>query len=159
MTIVKKINRRDFLKGAIITIVTGITASIGIPAIPYILGPALKKSNQQNWIKLGLASKVPIGEPTLFKFKITVQTGWIVDEQEVSAFVLTNDGRDFIALSNVCTHLGCRVRWVADQEKFFCPCHNGVYDKEGKVVSGPPPRPLDRYEVNIQDNELLVKGG
>ncbi len=114
---------------------------------------------QQNWIKLGLASKVPIGEPTLFKFKITVQTGWIVDEQEVSAFVLTNNGRDFIALSNVCTHLGCHIRWVAEQGKFFCPCHNGVFDKEGNVVSGPPPRPLDRYEVNIQDNELLVKGG
>ena len=160
MATIKKIfNRRDFLKGTIAVIVTGIGASIGIPAIPYILGPALKKKDEQNWIKLGLVSKVPIGEPTLFKFKIKVQTGWIVDEQEVSAYVLTTNGRDFIAISNICTHLGCRVRWIAEQGKFFCPCHNGVFDKEGNVVSGPPPRPLDRYEINIQDNELLVKGG
>jgi Rieske Fe-S protein len=61
-------------------------------------------------------------------------------------------------MSNICTHLGCRVRWIADQESFFCPCHNGVFDAQGSVVSGPPPRPLDRYEVKVEGDQLFVRG-
>ena len=88
--------------------------------------------------------RVELGTPTLFKIKFERQTGWIVDQREISLYVLTDDGRDFVAMSNICTHLACRVRWIADREQFFCPCHNGVFDKEGNVVSGPAPRPLDR---------------
>lgn len=62
-------------------------------------------------------------------------------------------------MSNVCTHLGCHVRWIADKNKFFCPCHNGVFDKYGNVVSGPPPRPLDRYEVKARDAQLYILEG
>ena len=74
-------------------------------------------------------------------------------------YVYSEDGRNFTAMSNVCTHLGCRVRWIAESQQFFCPCHNGIYDKQGNVLSGPPPRPLDRYELNIKDNDLYVKVG
>jgi Rieske Fe-S protein len=95
----------------------------------------------------------------LFKFTVERKTGWIVNEEEISVYVLTDNGRDFIAMSNICTHLGCRVRWISDQEEFFCPCHNGVFDKQGKVVSGPPPRPLDRYEVKVENDQILVLGG
>jgi menaquinol-cytochrome c reductase iron-sulfur subunit len=154
-----KLNRRDFLKGTIAVIGTTIGASLGLPAIPYIIGPALKKSSELEWIKLGPVSKVQVGEPTLFKFKIKTQTGWIVDEHEASAYVLTSDGRTFIALSNICTHLGCRIRWIAEKDQFFCPCHNGQFDKEGKVLGGPPPRPLDRFEIKVENDELYVKGG
>ena len=73
--------------------------------------------------------------------------------------MLTDNGRDFLAMSNICTHLGCRVRWIADQEQFFCPCHNGVFDKDGTVVSGPPPRPLDRYEVKVEGETVYILGG
>jgi Rieske Fe-S protein len=62
-------------------------------------------------------------------------------------------------MSNICTHLSCRVRWVAERGQFFCPCHNGVFDKEGLVVSGPPPRPLDRYEVKVEGDQLFIKAG
>jgi menaquinol-cytochrome c reductase iron-sulfur subunit len=155
----KGVSRRDFLKGVITAIGTVIGASMGIPAIAYVLGPALKSKQTQDWIQLGSAKKVELGVPTLFKAKIERQTGWIANEEELSAFVLTEDGRDFAAMSNVCTHLGCRVRWVAEQNKFFCPCHNGVFDKEGKVVSGPPPRPLDHYETKIENDQIYILGG
>jgi Rieske Fe-S protein len=55
--------------------------------------------------------------------------------------------------------LGCRVRWVADKDGFYCPCHNGVFAKDGSVVSGPPPRPLDRFESKVEDGVLFVKRG
>ncbi len=154
-----KMNREGFLKGAIVSIVTLIGAALGLPALPYLAGPALQKSGDQEWIRLGPTSKVELGQPTLFKFKVKTQSGWIVDEQELSAYVLSNDGREFVALSNVCTHLGCRVRWIDDEKTFFCPCHNAVFDKDGKVAAGPPPRPLDKFEIKVQDNTLYIKGG
>jgi len=155
----QQINRRNFLSIATWAIGGLISLGMGIPAIAYIVGPALNRSNSQEWIRLGPTSKIELKTPTLFKFTIQRKTGWIVNEEEVSVYVLTDNGRDFIAMSNICTHLGCRVRWISDREEFFCPCHNGVFDKEGKVVSGPPPRPLDRYEVKVEDDQLLVLGG
>lgn len=154
-----KVSRRDFLGLATFGIGGVIGLAIGIPGIAYILGPALKKPEEQNWIPLGAASKVEIGTPTLFKTKIEQKAGWIVNEQELTFYVITDNGREFTALSNVCTHLGCRVRWVEDQDQFFCPCHNAIFDKNGEVVAGPPPRPLDAYEVKEENGQLFVLGG
>ena len=82
-----------------------------------------------------------------------------MNEEEVSAYILTEDGRNFVAMSNICSHLGCRVRWISDQGQFFCPCHNAVFSKQGDVVTGPPPRPLDQYEVKVEDGQLHILGG
>lgn len=153
-----RLTRRDFMKTATGAIAGLITATIAIPAVAYIIGPALKRNETEEWIPLGSASKVEIGTPTLFKAKIERQTGWILNESELSVYVLTEDGRDYVAMSNTCTHLGCRVRWITDQSQFFCPCHNATFDKAGQVLAGPPPRPLDRYEVRVQDDQLYVKG-
>ena len=155
----KEISRRDFMKLTIGAIGGLIGLGFGIPAIAYVVGPALAQGQTQEWIQLGAISKVELGKPTLFKAKITRQTGWIVNEQELSVYVLTENGRDYIAMSNICTHLGCRIRWITDQDKFFCPCHNGVFDKQGNVVSGPPPRPLDRYETKVENDQLFILGG
>jgi menaquinol-cytochrome c reductase iron-sulfur subunit len=155
----KDVSRRDFMKMTIGAIGGFIGLAYGIPAIAYVVQPALKDVQGQNWIRLGPTSKVEIGVPTLFKSTIQQQTGWITSEEELSVYVLTEDGRDFIAMSNVCTHLGCRVRWITDQAEFFCPCHNGVFDKRGLVVSGPPPKPLNRYEVKIVNDELFINVG
>jgi Rieske Fe-S protein len=119
----------------------------------------VQRADTQNWIRLGSAAKVELGTPTLFKTKIQRQAGWIVDEEELTIYVRTDDGRDFIAMSNICTHLGCRIRWIAEQQQFFCPCHNGVFDKDGNVLSGPPPRPLDRYETKVENDQLMIQGG
>ncbi len=153
-----KIKRRDFMGLATFVIGGIISAGMGIPAIAYIIGPALQRQDAQNWIQLGPISKVELGTPTLFKAKIEQQAGWIINEQELSVYVLTENGRDFVALSNICSHLGCRVRWIADQDEFFCPCHNGVFDKDGRVLDGPPPRPLDHYEVKVENDQLYILG-
>ena len=58
--------------------------------------------------------------------------------------------------SGICTHLGCHVRWEEEKQRFFCPCHKGVYDKTGKVISGPPPRPLDQYKVKEDKNLVYI---
>ena len=154
-----KTSRRSFLSLATWAIGVLISAGMGIPAIAYIIGPALKRAEAEEWIRLGSVAKVELNAPTLFKVKIERQTGWIVNETDLSFYVLTENGRDFVAMSNICTHLGCRVRWIADQEQFFCPCHNAAFSKDGSVAAGPPPRPLDRYQVKVEDEQLYVLGG
>jgi cytochrome b6-f complex iron-sulfur subunit len=61
-----------------------------------------------------------------------------------------------LALSLVCTHLGCRVHWQPKQKTFLCPCHMGVFDSEGRVMSGPPPSPLPRYSVNVEGENVFI---
>ena len=63
----------------------------------------------------------------------------------------------FIAFSAHCTHLGCPVRWMPEANLFLCPCHGGVYYGDGKVAAGPPPRPLFRFEVRVQDGQVQIK--
>ena len=153
------VGRRNFL-GLLTWGIGGlISLGLGVPGVIYLLGPALRREVAETWIALGAASKVELGTPTLFKASVQRQAGWIVSQEQLSVYVLSEDSREFIAMSNICTHLGCRIRWIADDEQFFCPCHNGVYDKQGNVLAGPPPRPLDRYPVKVEDGRLFILGG
>ena len=73
--------------------------------------------------------------------------------------VITNTGSGFVALSDVCPHLGCRVHWEAARSEFVCPCHNGVFDVQGVAVSGPPAKAgqrLGRYEIEPVDDALYI---
>ena len=69
--------------------------------------------------------------------------------------VLVNTGKGLKAISTTCTHLGCKVYWEPENVRFFCPCHDGVFDVNGGVVSGPPPRALDSYEVEVDENDNI----
>ena len=84
--------------------------------------------------------------------------GWYETTAQAVVF-LDREGEGYRALSAVCQHLGCRVRWDAPRKQFRCPCHGGVYDRDGHVVSGPPPRPLERLpvRVNPQTSEIEVE--
>ena len=152
------LDRRDFMKAAIVSIGGIIGAALGIPAIPYIVGPAQQQDNA-DWIRLGAVGKVELNVPTLFKMTLETQTGWVSSEEEFSVYVLTENGQDYSVMSNVCTHLGCRVRWIPEEGEFFCPCHNAVFAKDGSVVDGPPPRPLDKFDYKVEDGVIFVKRG
>jgi len=154
-----EMGRRQFLSAATFAIGGLISAVFAIPAVAYLLGPALRRVRDEIWIALGSASKVELGTPTLFKATVEEQTGWIVNQQELSVYVLTENGRDYVAMSNICTHLGCRIRWIAEQQQFFCPCHNGIFSKDGQVLAGPPPRPLDRYQTKVEDGQIYILVG
>jgi menaquinol-cytochrome c reductase iron-sulfur subunit len=155
----KAISRRRFLEIATWSIGGVISLGVTLPAISYVVGPSLEKKDVQEWIRIGSASKVEIGIPTLFKMKIKRQVGWNVTEEELAMYLVTENGRDYVAISNVCTHLGCRVRWITENEQFFCPCHNAVFDKAGSVIAGPPPKPLNQYQVKLENDQLFILGG
>jgi cytochrome b6-f complex iron-sulfur subunit len=69
--------------------------------------------------------------------------------------IRTPDG-ELQAFNAVCTHLQCTVQYKADTSQIWCACHNGLYDLQGNVVSGPPPRPLERLTVNQRGDDIVV---
>lgn len=70
--------------------------------------------------------------------------------------LIRNSDGSYRALSATCTHLGCIVQYRDDLQEIWCACHNGLYDLNGRNISGPPPRPLEAYEVHLQGDEVLV---
>ena len=70
--------------------------------------------------------------------------------------VRTAEG-EYRAMSAVCTHLGCTVQYRDDTKHIWCACHNGMYDLNGRNVSGPPPRPLEGFEVQVKGDEIFVR--
>ncbi len=67
---------------------------------------------------------------------------------------------DFLALSSVCPHLGCRVHWEGPQDRFFCPCHNGAFDRSGNPISGPPKsgnQSLMRFPLKVESGLLYIQ--
>ncbi|MGO9647481.1 MAG: ubiquinol-cytochrome c reductase iron-sulfur subunit [Terriglobales bacterium] len=69
--------------------------------------------------------------------------------------IMNSDGT-YRALSGTCTHLGCTVQYRSDLREIWCACHNGIYDLNGRNVSGPPPRPLDVFDVHVRGDEIVV---
>ncbi len=61
-----------------------------------------------------------------------------------------------IALSLICTHLGCTVQWQEGKQQFYCPCHDGRFDRDGDVIAGPPPLPLERLPVKVVESKIIV---
>ncbi|HJO04219.1 MAG TPA: Rieske 2Fe-2S domain-containing protein [Acidobacteriota bacterium] len=78
----------------------------------------------------------------------------------VVRYASSGTAEDFIALSSTCPHLGCQVHWEPYNDRYFCPCHNGVFDPEGAGVSGPPGdagQSLPRYRLSIEDGLLFIE--
>ena len=63
-----------------------------------------------------------------------------------------------VALSLTCTHLGCNVKWDPAKQEFHCPCHDARFDKDGKVLAGPPPAPLERLKVKEEEDKYIIGG-
>jgi cytochrome b6-f complex iron-sulfur subunit len=90
----------------------------------------------------GPVDRFPVGSVTAF--------------QAGGFYLVRLDNGGFLAVSRVCTHLGCTVPWIADEGRFVCPCHASAFDLRGEVVSPPAARPLDLFEVRIENRIVKV---
>ncbi|MGC8782512.1 MAG: ubiquinol-cytochrome c reductase iron-sulfur subunit, partial [Anaerolineae bacterium] len=77
--------------------------------------------------------------------------------QSGTAYVVKLEGQELKVLSDVCTHLGCRVTWHEDRRAFVCPCHDGFFAADGSVISGPPPKPLNSLSYRIENGQIQVR--
>lgn len=64
---------------------------------------------------------------------------------------------EYRAMSATCTHLSCTVQYRDDLREVWCACHNGKYNLEGRNISGPPPRPLEAFDVQVRGEEIFVR--
>jgi Rieske Fe-S protein len=150
------ISRRDFITLTTAAVGTIIGAVIGLPAIAYLIDPALKTGSTEAWIPLGKLESYEIGKPTLSTFTRSKVNGWEKSVNSYGAFVLRKSQTEVVVFSNVCTHLSCRVNWQTDKQQYVCPCHDGRFGIDGQVLAGPPPRPLDVYEMKVEDGTLSI---
>ncbi|HSU50847.1 MAG TPA: Rieske (2Fe-2S) protein, partial [Segetibacter sp.] len=106
---------------------------------------------------IGNASDFPIGTTKLVKFINADPLPWAGTTAKSAAWLRRENEKEFTAFSANCTHLGCPIRWEAQAELFMCPCHGGVYYKDGSVASGPPPKALVRYQVRLNKGLVEIK--
>lgn len=125
---------------------TGVVATIVAflyPAIRYVIPPPVAESASRSVV----AAKVgEIKENTARVFRFG---------SEPAILIRTADGQ-YRAFTAVCTHLGCTVQYRPDLHQIWCPCHNGMYNLQGRNISGPPPRPLAQYAVHVQGDQIIV---
>lgn len=150
------LDRKGFVKIVTSALGTVMAAVVGLPVIGYFISPAFKKASGDNLISLGLLENYPLGSPTLFNFTLTTVNGWERSSKSYGVFVLRSSDGTVEVFSDVCPHLSCRVNWSDENQEFACPCHAAYFDKNGEVKAGPPPRPLDRFEIMLEGDQLFI---
>jgi len=149
------VTRRKFYVTAIYGLWSLIAAALSIPAAIYLLlPPKLRKASE--WVDAGNVSKLDSNAPIEMVFRRNRVDGWKIQSEKSSAWVVKLADARVVAFGPQCTHLGCAYHWDENHNQFLCPCHNSVFSIDGSVVSGPAPRPLDRYETKIENGELLL---
>ena len=152
-------DRRTFLRhvfwGA-----TGVAGSaIGGVAGGYLIGGA-RQSEGIRWVPLILATEIIPGQPMHLNYRELVPDAWrTVWHSESVWLVRREQDVDVTVFAPRCTHMGCPYEWKPGDGVFKCSCHGGVFDIDGRVVAGPPPRPLDRLESRVVDGQLFVGRG
>ncbi len=131
--------------------------SVGLitPLVVYMLGPLLESGGAEEWVRLGAMDDFRPSQPKRVEVALRRKDAWVTEDYRLTAWVVRT-AEKFMAYDPHCTHLGCAYRWVAESERFFCPCHDGVFDIDGCVISGPPPRPLDTYQYAVKDGALYA---
>jgi len=153
-------SRRVFLFKMSLLLNGAVGASLAIPIIGYLLGPALRKnSSEDSWIDLGPLTGFPEGETRLVNFRNPATTPWDGQTGDIPCWVRHISGDDFQVFAINCAHLGCPVRWFAQSRLFLCPCHGGAYYEDGSRASGPPERGLFEYPHKMVSGNLMIYAG
>jgi menaquinol-cytochrome c reductase iron-sulfur subunit len=152
----KDSSRRKFMEIGIYTITGCIAAVSGVALTRFGIGPSFENQDSK-WVETDISLEdVPTEtfEQVIIDFES--KDGWITTPSKALVFVRKEQDGTITAISATCTHLGCVVSWKEEDNIFKCPCHDGRYDKQGLVVSGPQPAPLWRHPVKMEDGRLLL---
>ncbi|MEJ2314069.1 MAG: Rieske (2Fe-2S) protein [Nitrospirota bacterium] len=133
--------RRSFLKSVLAGLGAAAVAVLGYPVMRF-LAP--------------LRSAVATEKLAISKTDIPSGDAKEVIYNDKPIIVINRRGKGYIALSRVCTHFGCLVMYDKEQGRLVCPCHAGIFTLEGNVVSGPPPRPLERIPIEVTGDMIFV---
>jgi len=125
---------------------TGVATSLSAflyPVLKFILPPE--------------TAEAAVNEATVAKVSdFKLNSGKIVKFGSTPALLVRVSETEWKAYSGVCTHLNCTVQFKDAAHQIWCACHNGLYDLNGKVLSGPPPRPLEEFTVRVRGDEVII---
>ncbi|HEX2988325.1 MAG TPA: ubiquinol-cytochrome c reductase iron-sulfur subunit [Chloroflexota bacterium] len=148
-------SRRRFLHQLGIAVVGGIVSLLtAVPLVGYFFSVLTKKPSLQ-WVRLCSLDQVDSEQPREFRITFPGENSSVPYQAVQGVFVLRH-GDQILVFSNVCTHMGCSVRWLAWRQQIICPCHGGMYDRWGHLMGGPPSSDLPLYLSRIEDNDLYV---
>jgi Rieske Fe-S protein len=110
----------------------------------FLRPPVSRHRFSDKVLKIGSLDSIPPGQSML------------VRHGDRPVFVVRTRDDSLIGLSAVCTHFNCVLEWDAEEGILLCPCHDGSFDINGNVLGGPPPRPLERYRVEVRLGEVFL---
>jgi Rieske Fe-S protein len=139
-------SRRSLLSSLLGTSTCATLGAILYPVFRFMVPPRIVESSASSVVAAKVSDLRP-NEGRIFKFG--AKPGLLVQTPE----------GEYRAFEAVCSHLDCTVQYRADEKLIWCACHNGRYDLTGKNISGPPPRPLEGYHVNVRGDEITVSRG
>jgi Rieske Fe-S protein len=135
--------RRRLLNGFLGGGTLALLGAIFYPVLRFVLPPAVSEAATSSAVA-GQVGELRPGSGKIFRFG-----------NRPGLLVMTPSGQ-YRAFLAVCTHLGCTVQYRADLAQIWCACHNGFFDLNGQVISGPPPRPLEEFRVARRGDEIVV---
>ncbi len=138
------ISRKRFLDWVVGTTVGGLLAAVLYPVARYLV-PPVAGGPSVNSVTLNIKPN-----------DIAANSGQIFKFGAEPGILLRTPSGDLRAFTAVCTHLGCIVQYDPAHQDIWCPCHNGHYNLQGANISGPPPKPLTEYTVNVRGGEIVV---
>jgi cytochrome b6-f complex iron-sulfur subunit len=142
--------RREFIKKALFSVLVLLGLGFLVPAAK-IIAPVKSQDKELTYFPLLAEEELPrIGVK-----KAELAFAVLGKERKARVFIVSSPEGP-VVFSAVCSHLGCLVSYHKDRQEFVCPCHGGKYDLTGRNISGPPPAPLTRFPLKIQDGMLFV---
>jgi len=144
-----KIPRREAINYLLGVGIGALGVATLFPVARYIIPPPASGSGTSS-VVAGKVGELKPNEGKIFKFG------------NIPGILVCKPGGDpksalgYVSFTAVCTHLNCTVQYRGDLKEIWCACHNGHYDLNGKVISGPPPTPLQEYRVAIKGDEIFV---
>ena len=139
---VERKDRRNFLKFFLSGGLAGFAVITIYPVLSFLNPPKQTEVEVTN-VVVGKVDDIKPGESKIIRFG------------NKPVIIIRKDDGKFTALSATCTHLDCTVQYKRDEKIIWCACHNGKYDLYGKNISGPPPKPLTKFNVAIKNDELI----
>jgi menaquinol-cytochrome c reductase iron-sulfur subunit len=152
----EQMSRRGFLGWALGLGAGIVTLVAGVPVLGALLA-APAKAKAHEFVEVGKVADLPVGEPTGLTFLAESTDAYNVEVLPHHVWALRDAAGGVTVFSPVCTHLGCQVAWNRGSQQFVCPCHNSIFTKDGKYVSGPAPRGLDTLPSEVEDGVLSVQ--
>ena len=117
----------------------------GVIGVAFLKVPEKEQRPGEGVVRGGKFSTLGVGEARFIRHGAEPLYVIRVSEEQV------------LALPAICTHLRCVLKWNATRQTFDCPCHNGAFDKNGNVLSGPPTRPLSPYRVDLEVDDIVIR--